>query len=60
LTAVVLQARLDSSRLPGKALLLLDGKPLIFRVMEALNHIPCDLRILACPARLNFFFYAFG
>jgi len=49
LTAVVLQARLDSSRLPGKALLLLDGKPLIFRVMEALNHIPCDLRILACP-----------
>jgi len=49
LTAIVLQARIDSSRLPGKALLLLDGKPLVLRVMEALNNIPSDLRILACP-----------
>jgi len=49
LTAIVLQARIDSSRLPGKSLLPLDGKPLILRVMEALNSIPCDLRILACP-----------
>jgi len=49
LTAIVLQARIDSSRLPGKSLLLLDGRPLIFRVMEALNNIPADLRILACP-----------
>jgi len=48
LTAVVLQARLDSKRLPGKAMLPLDGKPLLFRVMEALNSIPADLRILAC------------
>ena len=49
MTAIVLQARIDSSRLPGKSLLLLDGKPLIFRVMEALNNIPSDLKILACP-----------
>jgi spore coat polysaccharide biosynthesis protein SpsF len=49
MTAVILQARLDSSRLPGKALLLLDAKPLVFRVMEALNEIPSDLKILACP-----------
>ena len=49
MTAIVLQSRLDSSRLPGKALLLLDGKPLVSRVMEALNNIPADLRILACP-----------
>ena len=49
LTAIILQARLDSSRLPEKALLLLDGKPLIFRVMEALNRTEADLRILACP-----------
>jgi spore coat polysaccharide biosynthesis protein SpsF len=49
LTAIVLQARLDSQRLPGKSLFLLDGKPLVFRVMEALNHVPVDLRILACP-----------
>jgi len=48
LTAVILQSRIDSSRLPGKALLLLDGKPLVFRVMEALNHVDSDLRILAC------------
>lgn len=49
MTAIVVQARIDSSRLPGKALLLIDGKPLVMRVMEALNQIPCDLRILACP-----------
>ena len=47
--ALVLQARLDSSRLPGKALLPLGSMPLIFRVMEALNNVPVDLRILACP-----------
>jgi len=49
LTAIILQARLDSTRLPGKALLPLDGKPLIFRVMEALNRVPSELKVLACP-----------
>ena len=49
LIAVVLQARLDSTRLPEKALLLLEGKPLVLRVMESLNHIGADLKILACP-----------
>jgi len=58
LTGIVLQARIDSSRLPGKALLPLDGKPLVFRVMESLNQITKDspalqskdfLKILACP-----------
>ncbi|MDR0400682.1 MAG: NTP transferase domain-containing protein [Treponema sp.] len=47
--AVVLQARLDSARLPGKALLHLGGRPLIYRVMEALRRIPADLYILASP-----------
>ena len=47
--AIVLQARIDSSRLPGKSLLPLGGKPLIFRVMEALNRVPAALRVLACP-----------
>jgi spore coat polysaccharide biosynthesis protein SpsF len=46
---IVLQARLDSSRLPEKSLLPLGGKPLILRVMEALNRIPAELRVLACP-----------
>jgi spore coat polysaccharide biosynthesis protein SpsF len=49
LTAIILQARLDSTRLPGKSLLLLEGKPLVYRVMEALNYVPVNLRILACP-----------
>jgi len=48
MTAIILQARIDSSRLPGKALLPLNDKPLIFRVMEALNNVSADLRILAC------------
>ncbi|MDR0449864.1 MAG: NTP transferase domain-containing protein [Treponema sp.] len=47
LTAVVLQARLDSSRLPNKALLPLGGRPLIFRVMEALKQLRADTWILA-------------
>jgi spore coat polysaccharide biosynthesis protein SpsF len=47
--AIVLQARVDSSRLPGKALLPLGGKPMILRIMEALNRIPAELRVLACP-----------
>jgi spore coat polysaccharide biosynthesis protein SpsF len=48
LIAVILQARLDSTRLPEKALLPLEGEPVIFRVMEALNHVEADLHILAC------------
>ena len=48
MTCIVLQARLDSTRLSGKALLSIDGKPLVFRVMEALNRVPANLRVLAC------------
>jgi spore coat polysaccharide biosynthesis protein SpsF len=48
-TTVVLQARLDSSRLPGKALLPLGGRPLLFRVMEALKRIRADAWVLASP-----------
>jgi spore coat polysaccharide biosynthesis protein SpsF len=47
--ALILQARLDSLRLPEKSLLPLGGRPLIFRVMEALNSLTADIRILACP-----------
>jgi spore coat polysaccharide biosynthesis protein SpsF len=50
--ALVLQARMDSQRLPGKSLLPLgvrDAKPLVLRVMEALNQVPAHARILACP-----------
>jgi len=48
-TAVILQARLDSRRLPRKCLLPLGGRPLILRVMEALNHVHAAVRALACP-----------
>ena len=60
MTAIILQARLDSSRLPEKALLPLEGKPLIFRVMEALNHVPANLRILACPEDSTSSFWPFA
>ncbi|MCL1928657.1 MAG: NTP transferase domain-containing protein [Treponema sp.] len=49
MTALILQGRMDSRRLPGKCLLPLEGEPLIFRVMEALGAVCCDIRILACP-----------
>jgi spore coat polysaccharide biosynthesis protein SpsF len=49
MTVLILQARLDSSRLPGKALLPLGGRPMVLRVMEALSRFPCDRRVLACP-----------
>jgi spore coat polysaccharide biosynthesis protein SpsF len=49
MTALILQARLDSTRLPNKALLPLGGKPLISRVMEALKRVDADMHILACP-----------
>ena len=49
MTALVLQARLDSTRLPGKSMLPLDGRPLIFRVMEAFAFSPWEEKILACP-----------
>jgi spore coat polysaccharide biosynthesis protein SpsF len=49
MTALILQARLDSTRLPNKALLPLGEKPMISRVMEALKRVPADVHVLACP-----------
>ncbi len=48
MTAVVLQARVNSTRLPRKALLELDGKTVITRVMDTLRHVPADAYVLAC------------
>ncbi|HQL34077.1 MAG TPA: spore coat protein, partial [Treponemataceae bacterium] len=45
---VVIQARLDSTRLPQKALLSLADKPLIVQVMNNAKRIPADSYILAC------------
>ncbi|MDR1410572.1 MAG: spore coat protein [Spirochaetaceae bacterium] len=49
ITGIVLQARIDSKRLPGKALEDLCGEPMIYRVMEALNRVSAGIRVLACP-----------
>ena len=49
MTALVLQARLDSLRLEKKCLLPLGGRPMILRVMEALQGLQVDAKILACP-----------
>jgi spore coat polysaccharide biosynthesis protein SpsF len=49
MTALILQARLDSSRLPRKAALPLGGEPMILRVMEALKQFDADLHALVCP-----------
>ena len=49
MTALVLQARLDSLRLERKCLLPLGKRPMILRVMEALKDMPIDAKILACP-----------
>ncbi len=45
-TGVFLQARMDSSRLPGKALKYLEGKTVIEHAMNALSLIPADEHIL--------------
>jgi len=49
MTVLVLQARLDSTRLARKCLLPLGGRPLLFRAMEALATVNCDVKALACP-----------
>jgi spore coat polysaccharide biosynthesis protein SpsF len=47
--ALILQARLDSSRLPGKALLALGGAPMVLQVMRTLRITPAGLYVLASP-----------
>lgn len=46
-TLVILQARLDSSRLPSKALLDLGGQPLICHAMSSLRRVRADEWVLA-------------
>ncbi|MDR0389943.1 MAG: spore coat protein [Spirochaetaceae bacterium] len=50
MTALILQARLDSSRLPGKALLPLGERPVIQALMAALKTVAADIHVLACAA----------
>jgi len=46
--AVIIQARLGSTRLPGKALLSLNSMPILQYVMKMVRHIDAEHYILAC------------
>ncbi len=46
--AVVVQARLNSSRLPRKALMELGGKTILEHTLEMMRQIPAERYILAC------------
>jgi spore coat polysaccharide biosynthesis protein SpsF len=46
MTAIFLQVRLDSSRLPRKALADLGGKPVVVRCFEALDAVTADRKVL--------------
>lgn len=46
--AVVIQCRLGSTRLPGKALLNLNGLPMVKHIMNVVKNIDADYYILAC------------
>jgi spore coat polysaccharide biosynthesis protein SpsF (cytidylyltransferase family)/2-polyprenyl-3-methyl-5-hydroxy-6-metoxy-1,4-benzoquinol methylase len=48
MTAVIVQCRLSSTRLPQKALLPLGGKPLLRWTLDAMRQVPVDVYILAC------------
>ena len=47
MTIVVVQCRLDSSRLPRKALLPLAGRPLVAWTLAAMKKVPADHHVLA-------------
>ncbi|GMO12434.1 MAG: methyltransferase domain-containing protein [Treponemataceae bacterium] len=46
-TAVIIQCRLSSTRLPQKALLILAEKPLICHALDVMRNVNCDMHILA-------------
>lgn len=48
-TAVIVQARLNSKRLHGKALLDLGGKSVLYRVLNSVRNLPAECFVLACP-----------
>jgi spore coat polysaccharide biosynthesis protein SpsF (cytidylyltransferase family)/2-polyprenyl-3-methyl-5-hydroxy-6-metoxy-1,4-benzoquinol methylase/spore coat polysaccharide biosynthesis predicted glycosyltransferase SpsG len=51
-----LQVRLNSTRMPGKAMLPLCGRPLIVRAMERMTYIPADVRVLVTTRECEAFF----
>ncbi len=49
MTVLIMQARLGSKRLPGKALLPLGNKCIVARAMESLAPLEVDAKVLAVP-----------
>lgn len=50
-TAVIVQARLGSTRLPRKVTRDLGGEPILKRVLQRARQIPADVHVLAVPHR---------
>jgi spore coat polysaccharide biosynthesis protein SpsF len=49
-TIIVIQSRINSTRLPGKAMMPLSGKPLTWHIIERLNHVKFPhKKVLAIP-----------
>ncbi|MDR1748286.1 MAG: methyltransferase domain-containing protein, partial [Spirochaetaceae bacterium] len=46
-TILAVQSRIDSTRLPGKALLPLAGEPILARVLQSMKLVPADRYFLA-------------
>jgi CTP:phosphocholine cytidylyltransferase-like protein len=52
-TGIIIQARMDSTRLPGKVLMDINGKPMLSRVIERLKKVKCvDEIIVATTNRV--------
>ncbi len=47
MTIIIVQCRLDSTRLPRKALLPLGGRPLVAWTLAAMKRVPAEHYILA-------------
>lgn len=54
-TVAIVQARMDSSRLPGKALIELAGKPMLFHILERARAIKGVKKVIlaTCPGKEN-------
>ena len=56
--AVLLQARMDSSRLPGKVMMELEGKSLLSHVIERVLKVVPDIFIITTPESTEIIEYA--
>ena len=50
---VVIQARMESQRLPGKIMMKIEGKPVLEHIIDFLNHSEFIDRIVIATSNLN-------